>query len=80
VAEPEDIVRQVRGVGGIEYVVVRHIDRLSIGKLEVTNFEIEAGAMDYGFEVEGIIGLDFLLQTGTLVDLARLEIRKEARA
>ncbi len=80
VADPGDIVRQVRGVGGVEYVVVRQIDNLMIGELKVENFEIEVGAMDYGFEVEGIVGLDFLLQTGAMIDLARLEIRKEAQA
>jgi hypothetical protein len=77
--DPKDIVRQVRGVGGVEYVVVRQIDHLTIGELEVKDFEIEVGAMDYGFEVEGIVGLDFLLQTGATIDLARLEIRKDAQ-
>ena len=79
VATSEDIVRQVRG-GGVEYVVVRQIDHLTIGELEVENFEIEVGAMDYGFQVEGIVGLDFLLKTGAIIDLARLEMRKDVQA
>jgi hypothetical protein len=79
VAELRDRIRQVRGVGGIEYVFTRQIDRLTIDGLEVENFEIEVGAMDYGFEVEGIVGLDFLLQTGAIIDLAQLEIRKGAQ-
>lgn len=33
------------------------------------NFEIEVGAMDYG------LGIDFLLHTRAVVDLARLEVR-----
>jgi hypothetical protein len=80
VAESRDRIRQVRGVGGVEYVFTRQIHRLAIGELEVENFEIEVGAMAYGFEIEGIVGLDFLLQTGATIDLARLEIRKEAQA
>ncbi len=37
------------------------IDRLSLGELTVADFEIEVGAMDYGFsfELEGIVGMDF---------------------
>jgi hypothetical protein len=80
VAEPSDPIQRVRGVGGVEFVFTRPIDRLTIGELEVENFKIEVGAMDYGFEIEGIVGLDFLMQTGAIVDLARLEIRKETHA
>lgn len=80
VAESRDRIREVRGVGGVEYVFTRQVDHLTIGELEVESFEIEIGAMDYGFEVEGIVGLDFLLQTGSIVDLARLEIRKAVQA
>jgi len=42
----------------------------------VTNFAIEVGAMDYGFAIDGIIGTDFLLQVGAVIDLSRLEIRR----
>jgi hypothetical protein len=27
-----------------------------VGKLQVNDFQIEVGAMDYGFDIEGIIG------------------------
>lgn len=50
--------RRIRGVGGTEFVFMKTIDRLSAGTLETDNFEIEIGAMDYGIELDGILGLD----------------------
>lgn len=76
VAEPQDPLRQIRGVGGFEFVFVRRVDRLVMGDLEVRNFEVEIGVMDYGFEIEGIVGMDFLIQSGALIDLAQLEVKK----
>jgi predicted aspartyl protease len=73
--EPEDTVRRIRGVGGAEFVFTKRIDSLSLGDLEAHGFEIEVGAMDYGFEIDGIIGMDVLTQVQAVIDLSRLEIR-----
>jgi len=35
--------------------------------------------MDYGFSIDGIIGLDFLLQVGAVIDLAKLEVTQASR-
>lgn len=74
--EPDDAVHRVRGIGGAEFVYTKQIDRLSSGELEVTDFEVEIGAMEYGFEIDGIIGTDFLIQTCAVIDFARLEVRQ----
>lgn len=74
VAEPQDRLLRIRGVGGSEFVFAKQIERVSVGELTVTNFEIEIGAMDYGFPVDGILGLDFLLATRAVIDLAGMEI------
>jgi hypothetical protein len=42
--------------------------------MKVPDFGIEVGAMDYDFPAEGILGLDYLLRTGALIDLRRLEL------
>jgi len=68
--------QRIRGIGDVEFVFVKCIDRLSVGELQVSDFEIEVGAMDYGFAIDGIIGTDFLLQVGAVIDLSRLEIRR----
>ncbi len=74
IAEPDDFIRRIRGVGGAEYVFSKRIDTLSIGDISVTDFEIEVGVMDYGFEMDGILGMDFLSNVGAIIDLAKLEI------
>ena len=72
--EPNDIVREIRGVGGVEFVFTKSVDFLSLGKFELKNFEIEVGTMDYGFAIDGIVGINFLQQVGACIDLAKLEI------
>lgn len=72
--EPDDVVHRICGVGGSEFVFTKRVDRLSLSELKVSDFEIEVGAMDYGLELEGIVGMDFLLQVGANIDLDRLEI------
>jgi hypothetical protein len=68
-------IRRIRGVGGEEAVVDTAVDEVSAGKLSLKDFTIEAGAVDYGFDIEGILGFDFLQQTGAVIDLSAMEIR-----
>ena len=72
--EPHDTIRQIRGVGGAEFVFTKTIDRLSLGHISVANFEIEVGSMDYGFQLDGILGVNFVLQVGAILDFSKLEI------
>lgn len=74
IMEPEDMIRRIRGVGGTEFVFAKRVDALSVGSLRVEGFEIEVGAMDYGFDIDGIIGLDFLRAVGAKVDLGKMTI------
>jgi hypothetical protein len=74
--EADDTVHRVRGVGGSEFVFSKRVDYLAIGALGVDDFEIEVGAMDYGFEIEGILGMDFLRKVGARIDLANLSIEQ----
>lgn len=73
--EPNDFVHRIRGVGGSEFVFTKQVAELKVGKLKVKGFEIEIGAMNYGFEMDGILGVDFLVTVGALIDLDRMELR-----
>lgn len=73
--EAHDRLRRIRGVGGVEFVFTKRLDRLTVGELEAKDFEVEVGALDYGFPVQGILGLDFLLQVKAVIDLSELELR-----
>jgi predicted aspartyl protease len=69
-----DLLRRLRGVGDHEYVFLRRIDRLAVGDHGLDNFDVEIGELDYGFEIGGILGLDFLRAARAVVDLGSLTI------
>ena len=75
VPEPDDRLRALRGVGGREVVFTRRLDRVELGFAGVDDFEIEIAGMDYGFQISGILGMDFLRATRSILDLDQLEIR-----
>ncbi len=73
--QKDALVRRIIGVGGDEFVVETAVDNITVGHLNLTDFIIEAGAMDYNFIIDGIVGFDFLHATGAVIDLNKMEIR-----
>ena len=69
--EPSDILFTIRGVGGIEAVFTRQVDYLKMDRRKIMGFEIEVG---------GILGTDFLLRTGAIVNLHDLELEFSGEA
>jgi len=74
IQEPNDPLEVIRGVGGSEFVFIKLIEEIEIDGLKVSDFQVEVGAMDYGIEMEGIIGLDILMKLGVKIDLRQLTI------
>jgi predicted aspartyl protease len=74
ILEHGDRLRMLRGVGGREFVFVRRVGRLSIGDCGLDDFEVEIGEMDYGFEIGGILGMDFLRSARAIIDLHALTL------
>jgi predicted aspartyl protease len=74
IPEPMDPLRRVLGVGGSEYVFSKRLDRLVVGTIAVKDFPVQIGAMDYGFPLHGLIGMDFLLRSRAVIDLGKLEV------
>ncbi|RHW38373.1 hypothetical protein D1B33_05685 [Lysinibacillus yapensis] len=58
--EDKDIIYRISGVGGTELVYSKLIDYIKMESIKVENFSIEISAMDYGFELDAIIGLNLL--------------------
>ena len=75
--EPNDEIHRICGVGGSEFVFTKKLEKLQIEDLSSANFQVEIGAMDYGFDIDGIIGMDFLLEVKAVIDLAKLEIHSQ---
>ena len=71
---PDDRIVTIRGVGGSEVVFRRRVDCLQVGEKELTNFELEVGGMDYGFEINGILGMDFLIEAKAIINLHTMSL------
>lgn len=70
------IVKRLRGIGGSEFVIEFPIPYLTIDDTMVVEpFTIHAGAVNYGYNIDGFIGLDFLLHVQATLDLPNLEVR-----
>ncbi|KJS14884.1 MAG: hypothetical protein VR69_15490 [Peptococcaceae bacterium BRH_c4b] len=70
--EPLDVIRKIRGVGGTEYVYEKYVDRLQLGAKKLTQFKIQIGDMDYGFDIAGILGMDYLIKSKVVIDLENM--------
>ena len=79
VPEPEDRLLMITGVGGTEAVFTRKINRLQVDEQGLDEFLIEVGSMNYGFEINGILGMDFLAGSGAVIDLRRLTLEFSGR-
>ncbi|KOR29625.1 hypothetical protein TI03_01855 [Achromatium sp. WMS1] len=74
--EPEDTIHRVRGIGGVEYVFRKQVECLEVGEIYLEQFAIEIGQIDYGFSIQGILGVDFLIKSEAIINFAKLEILK----
>ncbi len=72
--EDDDIIESISGVGGSEFVYKKNIDCINVGDLEIKGFTIEVGVMDYGFEINGIIGMDLFKEIGAIIDLDSMKL------
>jgi predicted aspartyl protease len=70
----DDILLTIRGIGGIEVVYLRKVDFLEVGESKLSNFEMEEGGMDYGFAINGILGMDFLKTSGAIINLHEMRL------
>lgn len=73
-AGPDDRVGRMSGIGGYEWVCWKRLDRIDLGEVSIPDFEVQIGSMSYGFPIQGIIGMDFLLQFQAVIDLGKLEV------
>lgn len=72
--EKDDTIEIISGVGGVEFVYKKNIDSIKLEDLEIRDFKIEVGVMDYGFDINGIIGMDFLKKVGAIIDLDKMTV------
>lgn len=72
-----EIVDQVRGVGGSEKILTKHYNTLNLNGHILNNTFISIGDMDYGIDIDLLLGLDILKTLNAIIDLnsMTLELR-----
>jgi hypothetical protein len=65
--EPGDFLNKIRGVGGVEVVYSKQLDYVQVGEANLEGFEVEIGEMNYGMEIDGIIGFDYIKSADLLI-------------
>lgn len=75
--EPNDMTHTIYGVGGAEFVYSKTMDAIQIWDAKLQGFRIEIGAMDYGLELNGIIGFDFIREIGLVIDTTNMKVYYE---
>jgi hypothetical protein len=66
--EDTDTICKMVGIGGIEHVIQRKINSIFIANTNILNPTVQFGDMDYGFEIDGIIGSDILREMPAVID------------
>ncbi|MEW9702717.1 retropepsin-like aspartic protease [Paenibacillus sp. SI8] len=64
----------IHGVGGTEIVFTKWFEAVTLGDWTVNECEVEIGAMDYGIEIDGILGFDFIRTTGLIIDTNKMQV------
>lgn len=78
VAEENDMIYRISGVGGSEFVYSKTVDSVIIGDMQTKDFSLEIGAMNYGFALDGIIGLDLLRQLKAVINIDELTLQSNS--
>lgn len=79
VPEINDTIYRISGVGGSEFVYSKKVDAVTIGNMKTDIFELEIGLMNYGFDLDGIIGLDLLTKLKAVINVDELTLHYNTR-
>lgn len=72
--EPNDKIRQIRGVGGTEFVFTKELEKIKVDNYVLSGFSVEVGSLDYGFELDGILGMDYLIRSRAIINFSCMEL------
>lgn len=64
-------IRFMRGIGGREPVVEYTLTALQMDEVIISNFVVQLGYLDYGIDLDGIVGLDYLLRVNAIIDFPK---------
>ncbi|MFZ5985661.1 MAG: aspartyl protease family protein [Bacillota bacterium] len=77
-AELNDKVNSFYGVGGsLHNFFSKVVDEIKIGDKIIGSTKVDFGVIDPEGTINGLLGLDFLMEIGAVIDLKNLEIKIE---
>jgi predicted aspartyl protease len=71
--EMEDEIITSYGIGGKEHAFTKYIDKIDVAGYSLTNFQLDISGSLYE-DINGLLGLDILMEAGFIIDLKRMEI------
>lgn len=75
VAEMGDTISSFYGVGGnFHSSFSKHVDKIKLGMVELKDIKIDFGVIDPSGRINGLLGLDLLMEVGAIIDLKNLTI------
>ncbi|CAM3183876.1 aspartyl protease family protein [Filibacter tadaridae] len=63
------------GIGGEEYSFRKSVDFITLGTHEIQGMKLDFGNLD-GWDINGLIGLDILMDGMFIIDLGKLELAR----
>jgi hypothetical protein len=72
--EGTDQTAVIHGIGGSEIVFTKWFDSITLGNISVNQCKVEIGVMDYGIDIQGILGFDFIREAKLIIDTIRMEV------
>jgi hypothetical protein len=72
--EGTDQTAVIHGIGGSEIVFTKWFDSVTLGNISINHCKVEIGVMDYGIDIKGILGFDFIREAKLIIDTIRMEV------
>jgi len=72
--EDTDQTAILHGIGGTEIVFTKWFDSVTLGDSSVSPCKIQIGAMDYGIEIQGIVGFDFIRAANLVIETVEMRV------
>jgi predicted aspartyl protease len=66
---PEDELITMYGIGGAQYAYRKKIDSIKFGSCLVNEYKLDFGYIDENGRINGLLGLDLLMEMGLILDL-----------
>ncbi|BBH23034.1 hypothetical protein Back11_43790 [Paenibacillus baekrokdamisoli] len=61
----------------MEYVYTKYLEAIRFNGQSIDQFQVEIGSMDYGLEIDGIIGFDFMKAAGLVIDTKEMVVNSQ---